>query len=589
MKKVIILLLVLVVVLSTAGCSSQTSKQTSAEESKVEQKTDNTQKIDEEAKKEEKVKENKEHVENAHLLKGKIINYGIPMGIGILLDEKMDIDGREVEKVFFDEDIITNLIPRKYMTYYFEGGTSLKEEFNSQIGIKVKIDPKSYDYYSDLDRTSAKIIEVVSLDGESNPRDKTEDEYSLDYYKSVFYTLTIKSEFPYTDDVKEFYLYKNTDDPIIGDMFKTAVDKILERGLFIQLIDGEYEINEIEKKNIKDTVVLNGKLVWCYFYKGIGIELDEKQEILGKEVEAVYFGEDIIKDLIPRKYMTFLSQAGTYLEEDFNKQLDLQVKINPNSYSYDSDFDVTFVDLIEVISLDGEINPRDKTKDEYPIDYWKAVFYALIRDVELIPTEDIKNFYLYNAEEDFGRSGMFRTAVDKILEAGLYIQLIEGKYEINETKKEYIKGDMDSPTIFNMEDLDNGDAVSEGIIIDNINYTKGSDAVSFDLKGEVLVGGTITYDSEFWGAYVVNVEDTYLFNTEIKVTLADTYTFNYKPEFMVIRNEEIIPEEHRQALKEGKKLCGKINIKDISFSARYQSEDGESCELTDLSQVNLVD
>lgn len=208
-------------------------------------------------------------------------------------------------------------------------------------------------------------------------------------------------------------------------------------------------INEnIEKKeNVEDIQLLKGKLVWCYFYKGIGIELDEKQEILGKEVEAVYFGEDTIKDLIPREYMTFLSQAGTYLDEDFNKQIELQVKINPNSYSYDSDFDVTFVDLIEVISLDGEVNPTDKTKDEYPIDYWKDVFYALIRDVEFLPTEDIKDYGLYKAEKDFGRSDMFRTAVDKILERGLYIQLVEGKYEINETKKESPKADTEGATI----------------------------------------------------------------------------------------------------------------------------------------------
>ena len=65
--------------------------------------------------------------------------------------------------------------------------------------------------------------------------------------------------------------------------------------------------------------------------------------------------------------------------------------------------------------------------------------------------------------------------------------------------------------------------------------------------------------------------------------------FNYKPRFLFIRNENIISDEYKQAIKQGKILEGKISIKDICFSAMFESESGESCEITDFLDVSIID
>lgn len=264
MKKIISTVLVLVLILSLTACFVEASSQKSEEERKIElneaKKVNNTKEPNEENKKEKSVKQDTENVENTLLLEGKIIGYNTRIygGVnGILLDEKMNIDGREVKQIYFHEDIITDLIPRKYMTYCLKEGTSLKEELRNKISVKIKIDSKSYEYESGYNITLAKAIEVLSLDGETNPVDKRKDEYPIEYYKAVFYTHAYYDNLPSGTDVKEHTYYKNTEIDGVGDYFKIAVDKILEEGLFIEKVGGTYKINDTNEKATEDDYNLN--------------------------------------------------------------------------------------------------------------------------------------------------------------------------------------------------------------------------------------------------------------------------------------------------------------------------------------------
>ncbi|MCY6483005.1 hypothetical protein OW763_01385 [Clostridium aestuarii] len=244
MKKLINLILCLMIVLSVAGCSQKN----------ISQKTTDIKGQD--VKKETKLEKNTENEEDTLLIKGKIVGYAGGNDSGntntIVLDKKLSIDGREIDRVWLKNDVITECIPRKYMGYYLEGGKALKEEFIEKIPIEVKVDPNSFEFVDFY--TFAKATKVVSLDGEANPRDKSKDEYPIDYYKEVFYALTspdnVNYEYSFTVNIKDYYLYKNAD---VGDEFKIAVDKILEGGLYINMLEGSYEI-DTEKKYSEEGV-----------------------------------------------------------------------------------------------------------------------------------------------------------------------------------------------------------------------------------------------------------------------------------------------------------------------------------------------
>ncbi len=234
MKKALNVLLVLVMVFAIVGCSSQTS---------APQKTENELK--------DQVNTEKE----INLLTGKMLLNYVPMGVGIFLDTPITIDGREVEDVYFDDDVITDLVPRKYFTYYFEGGTSINaDKYGAQIPIVVEVNPNSFDYYEDLGRTSAVITKVISIDEEQNPQDKTGDEYPLDYYKQVFYTLCeYNGEEPIPANIKDHYLYKNTGpDSIFGKDFKTAVDHLIENGYVFRQVEGEFSMELLSEADVTE-------------------------------------------------------------------------------------------------------------------------------------------------------------------------------------------------------------------------------------------------------------------------------------------------------------------------------------------------
>ena len=234
-------MIVLVVLLSIVGCSEKTNidedKLKAEIRAELEAEAANSKQQDLETQANEQKK-------GRVVLEGTIVSYGSPFTIGMVLDAPITVDGREVKEIYFNEDVITNLVPRKYFTFYLEGRTSIAEQYNGKIPIKVEIDEGSCRYYEDRHLTYADIVNVISIDGEKNPGDKTNDEYPLDYYKSVFYAYCYQNNEIIPRDVKKTYYYINTDDERLGDLYKRAVDKILEAGLFINMGEGIYYIED---------------------------------------------------------------------------------------------------------------------------------------------------------------------------------------------------------------------------------------------------------------------------------------------------------------------------------------------------------
>ncbi|KDR95424.1 hypothetical protein SAMN02745945_02132 [Peptoclostridium litorale DSM 5388] len=218
MKKILTTLLVLVMAFTLIGCSSKSNKS------------------------------------EPMLLTGKILPNYIPMGVGISLDEAMSIDGREVTEIYFDDDSITDLVPRKYFTYYFEGGTSIdSDKYTGKIPITVEVDPASLVYTENLGRTSAVISKVVSIDEEQNPSDKTKGEYPVDYYKQVFNALVGSNGGDVIPvDVKDHYLYKNSSNSAAGKEFKAAVDKLVENGYVFRQAEGEFLMELLSEAEIEE-------------------------------------------------------------------------------------------------------------------------------------------------------------------------------------------------------------------------------------------------------------------------------------------------------------------------------------------------
>ena len=272
MKKIISLLLVFILGVTVVGCSKETSAQKTEEELRAEIKAEMEaeaklkEELKAEIKAEEKTEEPKTETdkENAtskndealSTLTGKLLAYGLygaaDVGVGIQLDSPITIDNREVKEVFFEDESILDFVPRKYFTYYYEGCTSLKEEWHGQIPIEIKVDPEGYGYDEEYNGTSGIIVKVISVDGEKDPTDKTGNEYPLDYYKTVFQTRAHDGGEVIPKDIKDHYFYKNTDTPVVGDDFRIAVDKIIEAGYSIRQIEGEYSIVDLSKETSTD-------------------------------------------------------------------------------------------------------------------------------------------------------------------------------------------------------------------------------------------------------------------------------------------------------------------------------------------------
>lgn len=238
-----------VTLLSLVACSKEPSKPEEElkteikAEKKEELKTVVKEEIDEENINEKTKKE--EEKSNLKILKGTIIDWRSD-GVGILFENPVKFGDEKLEHIFSkDWDMILDYIPKKYI-HYAENGDYFDSDAN--IPIEVEVDMSTYERLPSHNDYIT-VTNVISIDGVNNPSKTIDQDYSIDYYKEAFYSLldiapTIEGiDTFYTNNIKEYALYKYKGDSR-GDLFREAVDKILEAGFFIQQAEGEYMINE---------------------------------------------------------------------------------------------------------------------------------------------------------------------------------------------------------------------------------------------------------------------------------------------------------------------------------------------------------
>lgn len=251
MKRIIGLLLVLMLMLTVVGCSSETTSQKTEEElkaeirSEIEAEMKNEQNNDNSNKNnqinETKNKNDVENQEKTMTLKGKFISNDI--GGGVLLEDDINVQGESVNEIYLSNISIEDYLERSYFTYQMYVNAVLKDEYNGNIDIEVEVDKNSFNRHEEMG-VSVETKKIILLDGEKNPTYKADQDYPLDFYKDTFfwYLKNISTNgHMFTKDIKDFDFYNEIED------FKIAVDKILESGLFIQMSEGEYMINETEK------------------------------------------------------------------------------------------------------------------------------------------------------------------------------------------------------------------------------------------------------------------------------------------------------------------------------------------------------
>lgn len=277
-----------------------------------------------------------------------------------------------------------------------------------------------------------------------------------------------------------------------------------------------------EGVNSNEATLLKGRIVTYGIPLGDGILLDEKIIVDGREVEEVFFDDSILLSYIPREYMANDVEGNPMLKEELNGQIEIRVTVDPDSYDYYEELNRTSVKIVEIISIDNVTNPEIQSQETY--------------------TEN----------------------------------------ELSTENQSSFNG------TFDIANLRNGDQITDEMFIDNIQYKKGSDQVSFSLKGETMVFGTLMF-SDYAGGYIISVQDPYLFTSKIQITLANTYTFDYQPGFLYIRNDNFIPDSYKQAIQEGKTVQCKATVQDIDFLAIYESEGGESCQILGFIDVSIVD
>lgn len=252
MKKIISLLLMLILVLTQAACTKEAAKteeELKAEiRAEIEKEAEHKEKLKEELKAEMEAEQKgknqdedkSQSKDDTVILEGVITDYRPQDGVGIILDSEKKIYERDVARIFFKDNKLLDFVPRKYLTYGLELGTTIKGEFNEKIPVKVRVDSNSFEYFEPLWRTTADLVEVVSLDGESNPTDKSEKDFPDDYYKDVVNALTEPCFDNLSENIKDMDLYKNDSD------FKEAVDTLYERGYSIKMGEDTYIMTKEE-------------------------------------------------------------------------------------------------------------------------------------------------------------------------------------------------------------------------------------------------------------------------------------------------------------------------------------------------------
>lgn len=199
----------------------------------------------------------------------------------------------------------------------------------------------------------------------------------------------------------------------------------------------ELDQEKVEEQS-KDTAVLKGRLIVVGSELGHGIMLDDVNDINGNEVSELFFEDKHnILNFVPREYITYYTEGRTSLKEELSGEIPIEILVNLDSYYVEDERPVGYVEISEVISVNGE-EPIDRSNEEYPDSYYIDLFE---RSIIAMPDEviqpNIKDMKIYTSDEGF------KQAVDILLKRGYFIDMGEGVYYINETQQNYIDGEVD--------------------------------------------------------------------------------------------------------------------------------------------------
>lgn len=219
MKKISSILIAIIISLAIAGCSSQKPAK-------------------------EEVVVNKEQPSNEKIvLEGTAINNADPSGEGMFIYEQLEFEGKKYSYIYFAGESVYKYIDRKLFDYDSDFGTVLSEDFAPTVSIEIEVDKDSL-YKGDYGYLYANKYKVISVCEKKDLKDRTNEEYSTDYYKQVFFKYCYEGdEGARNKDVKETYYYKNIDSNI-GDIYKVAVDYLLDKGYTIKMSEGDYYIDK---------------------------------------------------------------------------------------------------------------------------------------------------------------------------------------------------------------------------------------------------------------------------------------------------------------------------------------------------------
>lgn len=420
-RKIGLLLVIFIVFTIFTGCSpKKTEEERKAEIREELEKEEMSEELKAELKKELENKEKQEKSteedtkavnntldeESESILKGKLILTGTELGHGILLDEKRNINGNMVNQIYFNnkEDVL-KFVPRRYFTFYFEGRTSLKEELSGKIPIEVEADFDSFNFESDRNIGWIDVIDVISVNDEKDPADKSMQEYPDEYYKDVFNVMIsfLRDEVR-EPDIRDMEIYKS------GGEFKEAVDKLIERGYFIEMGEGDYYINKT-KQNYTDGEVSSGNNSSYYEPENITIG----QNIGGLKVSNIDYekGERLILELkgsLSTKGVITGYYNEMYGENEFiftpSKTIDKPIK-----YSFDSGFQESINKFVGSCNVDALFDLQTKN--------------FILEGNELKVNTTITDFRLANQDETSGGKNLTISNVE-IIPDEYYIGYIEG-------------------------------------------------------------------------------------------------------------------------------------------------------------------
>lgn len=216
----------------------------------------------------------------------------------------------------------------------------------------------------------------------------------------------------------------------------------------------EEDVSEAEAP--KTEYILKGTLIPSYPPFGYGIALDspltfEVKDASGQVVVNTY--DDVYlyngDDLVPYINKAYMVYDDPVVTVSSDAEIPIEVKVDFTGFpGLESSFDdAPYADMVELISLEGSTDIRERSDTEYPLETYKHFFFSLLP--EAISQDggtslgDVKAFTYYT-NEGTDDEKLFKEAVDAIYEAGYFINMGEGDYYIEASEEDYTEGDVSS-------------------------------------------------------------------------------------------------------------------------------------------------